>query len=54
MKGFEDAPVTYPRSEENRSDGFEGFSWFVENERIQDERCVGHSLPAVGGALSGF
>jgi len=54
MKGFGDAPVTYPRSEGNRSDGFEGFSWFVENERIQDERCVGHSLPAVGGALSGF
>lgn len=54
MKGFTDAPVTYPRNEETRSDGFEGFSWFVENERTQGNRCVGHSLPAIGGTLNGF
>ena len=57
MKGFNDAPVTYPRSEGNRSDGFEGFSWFVENERMEGDRCAegrGRSLPAVGTPLSGF
>lgn len=55
MKGFTDAPVTYPRNEENRSDGFEGFSWFVENEKMEGGQCVnGHSLPAVGTPLSGL
>ena len=55
MKGFEDAPVTYPRSEENHSDGFEGFGWFVENEKMEGGQCVnGHSLPAVGTPLSGL
>jgi len=54
MKGFTDAPVTYPRNEETRSDGFEGFNWFVENERTQDNRCAGHSLPAIGGTLNSF
>ena len=55
MKGFTDAPVTYPRNEENRSDGFEGFGWFVENEKMEGGQCVnGHSLPAVGTPLSGL
>ena len=55
MKGFNNAPVTYPRSEENRSDGFEGFGWFVENEKMEGGQCVnGHSLPAVGTPLSGL
>ena len=55
MKGFTDAPVTYPRSEENRSDGFEGFGWFVENEKMKNNQCVnGHSLPAIGTPLSGL
>lgn len=54
MKGFDDAPVTYPRSEENRSDGFEGFAWFVANEAVVQNRCPGRTLPEIGDTLEGF
>lgn len=54
MKGFKNAPVTYPRNEANRSDGFEGFAWFVANEAVVQNRCPGRTLPEIGETLEGF
>jgi CRISPR-associated protein (TIGR03986 family) len=47
MRGFDNAPVHYPRNAPAR--GEEGFRWFTENERTGGR---GLSLPSIGTALS--
>ena len=46
MKGFKE-PVTYPVSQQ----GANGFEWFVQNERQNQGRCIGYSLPVIGKTL---
>ena len=52
MHGFRD-PVIYPRTALTSSE--DGYTWFMENERITRERSfAGYSLPRVGEPLKGF
>ena len=52
MKGFAE-PVAYPRKSASNME--EGFAWFVENDRRENNRYVnGYSLPEIGKTLTGF